>query len=136
MSQAVEMPLARIDSPPNTRPLAERFCATPRHACEALSRALAQGDLDAALACFCPDACLIGPEGTHIHGQAAIRARLAQMIEAGAQMTIEPLGVIVAGEVALAQPTLALRRLEGEWMIAIAAPWGAPASEPLEAIGS
>jgi ketosteroid isomerase-like protein len=136
MSQAVEMSLARIDSPPRSvSPLGERFAATPRHACKALASALSRGDLEAALACFCPDACLVAPDGTNVHGQAAIRARLAQAIQSGAQVAIEPLGVIVAGEVALAQPTLVLRRLQGEWRIAIAAPWGWDPAPPLEAIG-
>jgi len=116
-------------------PLAERSCATPRLACEALSRALARGDLESALACFCPEACLIGADGTHVLGQAAIGARLAESIEAGTQVAIEPLGVIVAGDVALAQPTLALRRMGEEWRIAIAAPWGWDPAPPLEAIG-
>jgi ketosteroid isomerase-like protein len=115
--------------------LAERLTATPRLACEALTRALGEGDLEAAVACFCPDACLVLPDGTNVHGQAAIRASLAQLIGAGARPAIEPLGVIVAGDVALAQPALALRRVGEEWRIAIAAPWGAPATEPLRAIG-
>ena len=135
MSQAVETSLAGIDSPRRERPLGERFAATPRHACAALSRALGRGDLEAALACFCPEACLVLPDGTNVHGRGAIRASLAELARAGMQVAIEPLGVIVAGEVAVAQPGLALRRLEGEWRIAIAAPWGAPATEPLRAIG-
>lgn len=136
MSQAAEMSLARIDSPPRGgRPLGERFAATPRLACEALERAMAAGDLNAATACFAPDACLIGADGTQIHGQAAIRSHLAQLVQAGMQLAIEPTGVIVAGETALAQPALALRRVGEEWKIAIAAPWGWDPAPPLEAIG-
>jgi ketosteroid isomerase-like protein len=119
-----------LDAPP----LGERRAATPRHVCEALTRALGRGDLDAALTCFCPDACLVLPDGTNVHGRDAIRASLAELARAGMQPAIEPLGVIVAGDLAVAQPGLALRRLEGEWRIAIAAPWGAPATAPLRAI--
>jgi ketosteroid isomerase-like protein len=115
--------------------LAERLAATPRLACEALERAIAAGDLDAATACFCPGACLIAADGAQAHGQGAIRARLAQLVEAGVQLAIEPAGVIVAGDLALAQPGLALRRVGEEWKIAIAAPWGWEAAPPLEAIG-
>lgn len=131
-AQASIRPVAAtgLDAPP----LGERRAATPRLACQALARALATGDLDAALACFCPDACLVLPGGACVHGPDAIRASLAGLARAGMQPAIEPLGVIVAGDVALAQPALALRRLQGEWRIAIAAPWGAPASEPLRAI--
>jgi ketosteroid isomerase-like protein len=138
MSQAGDLSLAATStSLPSASepPLGERFAATPRLACEALERAINVRDLDAAVACFAPDACLIGPDGTHVLGQAAIRARLSELVEAGARIAIEPLGVIVAGDVALALPTLALRRLGEEWKIAIAAPWGWEAAPPLEAIG-
>jgi ketosteroid isomerase-like protein len=67
---------------------------------------------------------------------------------------IELRGVLVAAEVALAherwtisyegerasrsaqsaQPTLVMRLFAGEWKLAIAAPWGTPASKPLQAI--
>jgi hypothetical protein len=52
-------------------PLGERFAASPRLACQTLQRALAAGDLDAATACFAPEACLIAPDGTEVHGEAA-----------------------------------------------------------------
>jgi hypothetical protein len=68
-------------------------------------------------------------------GEAAIRSRLAQLIGAGTPPAIEPLGVIVAGDLAFAQPSFVLRRVGEEWRIVIAAPWGAPASPPLRAIG-
>lgn len=136
--------------------LGERLAATPRLACEALARALNHADLNAALACFSPGACLIGPEGTAVHGEAAIGTLLAELIEARARVVIEPVGVIVASDLALSherwtigvegkrasrfsepssQPTLVLRQIGGEWRIAIAAPWGQPAHPPLEAVG-
>jgi len=135
-------------------PLGERFAASPRLACEALKRALSTGDLDAAAACFAPDACLITPDGTEVHGEAAIRARLAKLIEGHAEVTIELAGVLAAGDVALAHerwmirangvegfsqaphPTLVLRRVGVEWKLAIAAPWGWNPAPPLEAVPS
>jgi ketosteroid isomerase-like protein len=134
-------------------PLGERFAASPRLACAALKRALCEGDLDAAAACFAPDACLIAPEGTEVHGEAAIRARLAGLIEGRAEVEIELAGVLAAGDIALAHerwsfhpegeglahaphPTLVLRRLGAEWKLAIAAPWGWAPAPPLEVISA
>jgi ketosteroid isomerase-like protein len=136
----------------NRDPLGERFAASPRLACQALKRALGGRDLDAAAACFTPDACLIAPDATEVHGEAAIRARLAQLIERRAEVAIELAGVLSAGDVALAHerwriggegvgapqeaphPTLVLRRLGEEWKLAIAAPWGWAPAPPLEAV--
>jgi ketosteroid isomerase-like protein len=132
--------------------LGEQFAASPRLACQALKRALGEGDLDAAAACFAPDACLIAPEGAEVHGEAAIRARLAQLIASRAEVAIELAGVLAAGDVALAyerwtihaegagelapglHPTLVLRRIGEEWKLAIAAPWGWRAAPPLQAV--
>jgi ketosteroid isomerase-like protein len=143
MSQALGSP----------NPLGERFAASPRLACQTLQRALGVGDLEAACACFAPDACLITPEGTEVHGEAAIRSRLAQLIQARAEVTIDLAGVLSAGDLAIAHerwriraegvdrfsqaphPTLVLRRLGAEWKLAIAAPWGWAPAPPLEAIG-
>jgi uncharacterized protein (TIGR02246 family) len=134
--------------------LGERFAFTPRHACAALSRALSSGDLDGAAACFAPDACLITPDGTEVHGEAAIRARLAKLIEGHAEVAIELAGVLSAGDIALAHerwtfrsegvegfshaphPTLVLRRVEAEWKLAIAAPWGWGPAPPLEVVAA
>jgi ketosteroid isomerase-like protein len=133
-------------------PLGERFAATPRLACQALSRALGEGDLEAALACFAPDACLILADGTSVHGEEAIRSRLAGLIAGGAEVAIELTGVIAAADVALAHerwsarsgaqggfsgaphPTLVLRRHGEEWKLAIAAPWGWAPAPPLVAV--
>jgi ketosteroid isomerase-like protein len=133
-------------------PLGERFAASPRLVCEALKRALSTGDLDAAAACFAPDACLVTSDATEVHGEAAIRSRLAKLIESRAEVTIELAGVLAAGDIALAHerwtingaegfsriphPTLVLRRVGVEWKLAIAAPWGWAPAPPLEAISA
>jgi len=146
--------LVALNAAPSPQvPLRERAAATPRLACESLARAINHADLDAALACFSPGACLVGPDGSSAQGEQAIRARLAELIASGAQVEIELSGVLVASETALAherweiaygadrshppasvQPTLVLRLVAGEWRIAIAAPWGQAASPPLEAV--
>ena len=138
----------------NPPALRERLAATPRLACEALARAIGSADLEGALACFVSGACLVWKEGSTAQGADAIRARLAELIANGAEVEIELSGVLVAGDLALAHerwrisygdhqrfrspeganPTLVLRLLEGEWKLAIAAPWGTPASAPLRAI--
>lgn len=156
MPYAGERPLVAIGAPaPAGRAaLGERLAATPRLCCAALCKALDAADLEAATACFSPGACLVSEDGTLAQGQAAVRERLGELIARGARVRIELRGVLVAGEVALAHerwqiasgkgldagaaaapgPTLVLRLIAGEWKIAIAAPWGTPASEPLVGI--
>jgi uncharacterized protein (TIGR02246 family) len=114
-------------------------------ACLGFVRALSDGDLDAATACFARDACLITPDATAVHGRDRIRPLLAQLVARRTEIEVELSTVIGAGEVILASerwrvrsgaggeaprieqtlhPTLVLRRVEGEWKLAIAAPWG------------
>ncbi len=134
--------------------LGERLAATPRLACEALARAINQGDLEAALGCFAPGATLVLADGSVASGAEAIGARLSGLISAGAEVRVELRGVLVASDTALAHerwqisyggvpdprllhapcPSLVMRQLAGEWKLAIAAPWGQEASEPLEAV--
>lgn len=135
------------------RPLRERLAATPRLACEILSRAINEGDLEAAIACFAPGAALVDPDGSAAQGTEAIRARLSGLVSVAARVEIALAGVLVASDIALAHerwdisygnqrshpprgasPTLVLRLIGGEWRIAIACPWGQPASPPLEAV--
>lgn len=130
------------------------LAATPRLACEELATAINAGDLEAALACFSPGACLVAVDGSAATGEAALRPRLWELIAQGAHIEIELRGVLVAEEIALAherwtisyegkppsrspesaQPTLVMRLMAGEWKLAIAAPWGTPATKPLQAI--
>jgi uncharacterized protein (TIGR02246 family) len=142
-----------VPSAGTTAPLGERLAATPRLACEALARAINARDLEAALACFAPGAALVGSDGNAAQGEAAIRSRLSGLVSVAARVEIELSGVLIASDTALAHerwtisygaqrsnaprstsPTLVLRLTEGEWRVAIACPWGQPASPPLEAI--
>lgn len=113
-------------------------------ACLPFVQALSGGDLEGATACFARDGCLITPDATAIHGRDRIRPVLAQLVVRRTEIRVELSSAIVAGEVILAHerwrvrsggpegplveqalhPTLVLRRIEGEWKLAIAAPWG------------
>jgi ketosteroid isomerase-like protein len=107
-------------------------------------QALSDGDLEAASSCFARDGCLITPDATAIHGRDRIRPVLAQLVLRHTEIRVELSSAIAAGDVILAHerwrvrsggpegprieqtlhPTLALRWIDGEWKLAIAAPWG------------
>jgi len=109
-----------------------------------LAQALSCGDLEAAAACFLRDGCLITPDATAIHGREQIRPLLAQLVARRIEIEVELSDAIRAGGVVLAyerwkvrsggidcprvaqtwSPTLVLRRIEEDWRLAIAAPWG------------
>lgn len=110
----------------------------------AFASALSAGDLAGATACFARDGCLVTPDGTAIHGRDRIRPVLAQMVIRRTEIEVEMSDSISAGDVMLARerwrvrageegaqieqilhPTLALKRIEGEWKLSIAAPWEA-----------
>lgn len=102
------------------------------------------GDLDGAASCFARDGCLITPDATAIHGRDQIRDVLAQMVRRRTEIKIEMSSSVDAGEVLLvhqrwristgeqlrqrfeqtADAVLVLRRIEEEWKLSIAAPWG------------
>lgn len=107
-------------------------------------QAISIGDLDSATACFARDGCLITPDATAVHGRDRVRPLLAQLVARRTEIRVEFSNVVGAGEVVLAHerwrvrsggaegpsieqtldPTLVLRRIEAEWKLAIAAPWG------------
>lgn len=109
-----------------------------------LAQALNARNLDAAAACFAKDACLLTPDSTAIRGRNRIRAVLVQLIARRTQIEVELSSVLGAADVALVRErwtigsdgvegarfeqicsaTLVLRLIEGEWRLAIAAPWG------------
>jgi len=118
--------------------------ATPRGATRAFCDAVNRGELERACACFTRDGCLITPDATAVEGREAIGAVLAQMVAAGARVSVQVSAVLAAGDVALGRehwtiesgapgissfarestPTLVLRRVDEQWKLAIAAPWG------------
>lgn len=108
-----------------------------------MPRALAAGDLESAAACFARDGCLITPDATAVHGREWIRPVLAQLIAQRIEVAVELSQVVSGGDVRLVRerwkvrtgvesarfvqilhPTLVLRRIDSDWKLAIAAPWG------------
>ena len=118
--------------------------AGPQRTSATLARALSLGDLGAATACFAKDACLLTPDATAIRGRDEIKPILAQLVARQTRVDVLLSSVLHAGELAIcaehwlirsagpgdvpfeqrSRPTLVLRRLDGEWKLAIAAPWG------------
>jgi ketosteroid isomerase-like protein len=107
------------------------------------AQALNAGDAGAAANCFARDGCLITPDATAIHSRDAVRPLLAQLVARRVEITVELSCAVGAGDVVLASerwtvrfgidpvqpkqtlhPTLVLRRIEAEWKLAVAAPWG------------
>jgi len=102
------------------------------------------GDLEGAASCFARDGCLITPDTTAIHGREEIRGVLAQMVRGRTEIQVELSSAVSAGEVLLihqrwrirageeawqrfertSDAILVLRRIESEWKLSIAAPWG------------
>lgn len=116
----------------------------PGKASLALARAIGAGELDAAASCFARDACFVTADATPIRGREEIRPALAQLIAIGARIEIEASSLLLAGDIALGSERWhihfrgvdgapfrqtspakrVLRRREGSWVLAIAAPWG------------
>jgi ketosteroid isomerase-like protein len=114
------------------------------------ARALDLGDVEAATACFARNGCLVTPDATAVHGRDRIRPLLAQLIARRTEIEVELSSVVGAGDVVLAHerwrvhsggpegqrveqilsPTLVLRQIEGEWKLAIAAPWARGSTTP------
>lgn len=116
---------------------------TPARASLAFVRALSAGDLRAATDYFVRDACLVTPDRTAIRGRQGIRSILAQLIDGGCHVEVLASTLLVADDLALGSErwetrstgasgailaqestaTMVLRRIEGVWKFAIAAPW-------------
>jgi uncharacterized protein (TIGR02246 family) len=117
----------------------------------AFAAAMHAGDLEAAVALWHDDAAIVQPDGQLVSGREAITAALKALIDNGVELTIELAAVYDAGETALGTGTLTMsasngggdfehssealviyrRDQSGSWRIALDAPWGLPASEPL-----
>lgn len=139
MTQGIEGIGSQLLRPPS------QGIGAPAGACLALADALSAGDLRTATAVFIRDACLITPDATAVHGRQGIVAVLAQLIASRSRIAAEPLGMLSAADVTLvrqrwtirsqrpdgipfarvSEATFVLRRIEGDWKLALAAPWGA-----------
>lgn len=122
----------------------------PTGVCPSFARALSRGDIDAAAACFARDGCLLTPDATAIHGRDSVRQVLAQMVARRTRVLVEASNSIRGGEVVFARERwrvragelegtpleqvldaiLVLHWIEGNWKLAIAAPWGWGAAGP------
>lgn len=116
----------------------------PKASSRAFLDALNRGDLEAASACFARHGCLITPDATAVHGRERVRPLLAQLIARRARIEADLSSAIAAGDVVVVRErwrlstggseggrleqmltaTLAVSRIEGEWKLAIVAPWG------------
>ena len=120
---------------------------TPEELSAAFAAALAAGDLDAALDLWADDAAIITASGETVRGRAAIAAAFKALIDNGTRVEIELTRTIAAGDVAVGLGTLTLsgaghdgaefrhqgsstvlysRGADGQWRIALDAPWGLP----------
>lgn len=127
----------------NTKMSDELLTHPPADASLTFVRALSIGDLELATACFARDGCLITPDLTAVHGRERIRPVLAQLIACGVEVRVERSNAVHASGTLITRerwtirtgghglqnervcdPTLVLRQVEGQWKLAIAAPWG------------
>lgn len=118
--------------------------AAPEHIMRNFAAALGAGDLDGATACFARDACLVTPDSTTVRGRNSIRPVLAQLILIRTEISIQLSSALIVAEAALLRghwtirsngvegtrfervtsPILVAHRIEAEWKLQIAAPWG------------
>jgi uncharacterized protein (TIGR02246 family) len=120
------------------------LAASPTDLVGKLADAITSGDLPAAAALWEPDACIVAPDGSTLaRGSEAVMSVLGAMIEHGTRFEAEVLDVYTAGDLALVTGDLTLtasdgstqrsrslvvhrRHANGEWRIALDAPWGLP----------
>ncbi len=131
--------------PTGPRSRSPTSCPARRGTSASFAGALSLGDVGSAAACFAQDGCLVTPDATAVHGRDRIRPLLAQLVARRIEIEVELSNTVGAGEVVVANerwrvrsgngmrasrieqvlyPTLVLRRIEEEWKLAIAAPWG------------
>jgi uncharacterized protein (TIGR02246 family) len=124
---------------------------TPIDTVNELSGALNQGDVDAALALYEPDAVLIAQPGRVARGSTALRAALEQFTALKPTLRTQAQDVVEANDVALyigrwtlhgTDPSgqaitmggessdILRKQADGRWLIAIDNPWGARVLEP------
>lgn len=120
---------------------------TPEELSAAFAAALQDGDLDAALKLWADEAAIVTASGEVVRGRAAIATAFKALIDNGARVEIELTRTISAGDVAVGLGTLTLsgaghdgsefrhrssstvlytRGADGQWRIALDAPWGLP----------
>jgi uncharacterized protein (TIGR02246 family) len=122
---------------------------SPEALAKAFGVAMSAGDLDGALELWIEDATIVQPDGQAVQGRTAIAGALGAIVEHGVTVDIEIDRMFTAGDIALVVGTLTMsgagadgerfsqtsdstviytRNPEGQWRIAIDAPWGLPNS--------
>ena len=66
----------------------------------AVEKAINNGDVDALVALYEPDACLLGPEGEQFVGTEAIRSTWTEMLAFGGSVAMTTLSAAEAGDIA------------------------------------
>jgi uncharacterized protein (TIGR02246 family) len=117
---------------------------TPEQVSVEFAKAISAGDLDGAAGLFAEDACFLAADGQRIHGRAAIRGVLEQLLVSRPAMEVEIEEMIAVGAIAIgserwkmklqgpdgnpvrqsSRSTVVFRRSEQEWELLIDAPWG------------
>lgn len=130
--------------------------ATPEQLAQAFAAAIGRRDVEGALAMWSEDAAILTPDGTALCGRDQIRRALLALIDNGARVRVEIERLHRAGDVALATGSLTLsgegaagafeqrgestvvyvRGADGQWRIAIDAPWGLPRRSAADTLGS
>jgi uncharacterized protein (TIGR02246 family) len=121
---------------------------TPTGLAEAFAAAINSGDVATAVDLWVDDAAIVQPNGTALHGKAAVESALQALVDNDVRMEIEVDNVFVADDVAMVLGALTLSGTNGErlpysqrsnsvviyrrgpdgWRVAIDTPWGLPAT--------
>jgi len=122
-------------------------CRTPQELSAAFAAAIGAGDVPGALELWLDDATIVQPDGNAVRGRAAIGAALTALLENDVSVDVDVERTFSAGAVAVAVGTLTLsgeradgtpyrqssrsvviyeRGDDGQWRLAIDAPWGLP----------
>jgi uncharacterized protein (TIGR02246 family) len=115
----------------------------------AFATAINGRDVEAALALWIEDAAILRPDGEAVRGREAIGETLHALVDNGASVEVDVAELYAAGDVAVAVGTLTIkgtdaagapyeqrsqsvviyaRGADGEWRLAIDAPWGLPSA--------
>ena len=111
-----------------------------------------EGDLDALMALYAPDASLVLPDGTTVTGHEAIREQYAGLIEMGGRMTVRSRYAIEAGDLAVLSnewtytagdqtmsavtAEVARRQPEGGWLYVVDHPFASLEQDELAAVAA
>lgn len=130
------------------RVLEGRRLGDPQRISADLADAIRRGDIRGAGECFSRNGCLVTPDDTAVYGREAIVDLLRQLNANVVDLEIDRVRAIAGEEMALSSERwtlrfespegsyrrsslalLVIKRVEGLWKIAIAAPWGWPRVE-------